>query len=497
MKRLNKYTNVLGVAAIACTLTACNLDPEVTEYVTQERHNEMISDPETQPAIAKAAMSGIYSITQEFYSSHDDFGLRAFQMATDVMCEDVAYLDWNWWKFDYKIAFNQAGWRRTRATWGIFYGIISKVNKHLETYFANDSNDPAVLAAKGEALALRGVSYFHLVNFYQHTYKGHEKALGVPLTLKSTDKDLPRATVEDVYKQIIADLSFEVEHGVNTATHTDMDRSVAAAYLAKVYAQMENWPMVEKYAVIAQEGGASDIVSVPGRAWDIKQADILWGYDVNGQNATLWASFWSHIDQFIPFYAGSGNKLLVHSLLYKKIPETDSRRKLWVNLEEYKSLADGFKAKSYNKKVKMEDYDQLKFISGEEKTEQDYCFIRVQDPILLEIEALVEQGKLNEAKTKLTAFAKERNPKFVAPNTQEELRQEVRFQRRIELWFEGTNWFDMKRWKLPIDRTGKGTNHHVTVRKVTKTDSNTFYHALPQRELDANKNLVQNKLTDD
>ncbi|MFR5269905.1 MAG: RagB/SusD family nutrient uptake outer membrane protein [Hoylesella buccalis] len=55
-----------------------------------------------------------------------------------------------------------------------------------------------MLAAKGEALALRGIAYFHLVNFYQHTYKGHEAALGVPLALKSTDQNLPRATVQEV-----------------------------------------------------------------------------------------------------------------------------------------------------------------------------------------------------------------------------------------------------------------------------------------------------------
>lgn len=147
----------------------------------------------------------------------------------------------------------------------------------------------------------------------------------------------------------------------------------------------------------------------------------------------------------------------------------------------------------------------MKFIAGEAGMEQDYCFIRVQDPILLEIEALVELGELGDAQTKLTAFARKRDPEFKAPATQDELRKEVRFQRRIELWGEGTNWFDMKRWKETIDRTkgytikdknGKDiqvvSNHKESARKVMRTDDKNFLHKLPIKEINANKNLVQN-----
>ncbi|MFR5269904.1 MAG: hypothetical protein ACLTGI_03405 [Hoylesella buccalis] len=52
------------------------------------------------------------------------------------------------------------------------------------------------------------------------------------------------------------------------------------------------------YAKIAAEGG-SDKVTEPARGWDIGQADILWGYDINSQNSTLWASYWSHMGPFL------------------------------------------------------------------------------------------------------------------------------------------------------------------------------------------------------
>ncbi len=493
-KNIYKLALVTVLPVLAWSCQDDFLDAEVTRNVTQERHNELIQDSENAPKVAKAAIAKTYEVFQQSFPSrggHDSFGLRAFQLATDMMCEDITIGGPQWFMYDYQQINNEPNYRRTHTTWGIYYSIISKINLHLETFFAKESKEPAILAAKGEALAIRGIAYFYLVNFYQHTYKGHEKDLGVPLTLKSTDSNLPRATVQEVYDQIIKDLTFAVEHATETGEHTDVDRSVAAAYLAKVYAQMEDWQNVEKYADIAIKGGA-DIVSAPGRSWSIGEGDILWGYDVNAQTSTLWASFWSHMDQMLPRgYAAGGDHKMIHNLLYDKIPVNDSRRKLWVNNTDFPEVAKQLKSTSPNETLEMNDFDQLKFVAGNAQLEQDYCFLRVQDPILLKIEAEAELGNVAGAKTLLEEFVKKRNPDFVAPSGKDELIEEIRFQRRIELWGEGTNWLDMKRWKLPIDRTGTGTNHWQ--KNLINTDDNNFYHKIPQGEIEANPNLVQNK----
>lgn len=490
---MNKYIKLIVILAAVTPFWSCGddfLDADVTQYVTQERHEEMISDPNVAPNVSKAALAQTYAIFQEFWASHDDFGLKAFQLATDVMCEDVITGP-NWFRFDYMLENRESNYRRTNSTWKQNYSIISKVNLHLETYFAQDSDDPAIKEAKSEPLALRGIAYFNLVNFYQHTYKGHENSLGVPLTLKTTDDKLPRATVQEVYNQIIADLTFAVENGPETSNRTDADRFVAAAYLAKVYAQMEDWANVAKYAAIAKNGG-TDIVSAPGRDWSIAAADMLWGYDVNTQNSTLWASYWSHMDQFLArgYAAGGTAKKSIFNALYNKLPQNDSRRKLWVNNEQFPDIVKQMKAGDKNGAVKMEDFDQLKFVAGDAGMEQDYCFIRVQDPILLEIEAKIELNQLAEASALLKDFVSKRNPNFELPTSQEELRKEVRFQRRVELWAEGTNWFDMKRWKQTIDRTVQGTNHWSQF--VCRTDEPKFYHMLPISEIEANPLLKQN-----
>lgn len=63
-----------------------------------------------------------------------------------------------------------------------------------------------------QALALRAFYYYLLVNYYGAPYNYDKNALGVPLKLDSGMREeseilLTRNTVEEVYKQIIADLN--------------------------------------------------------------------------------------------------------------------------------------------------------------------------------------------------------------------------------------------------------------------------------------------------
>lgn len=484
---MKKYILLISSAIIVTFLAGCGdnfIDSDSNAYVTNERKLELIKDPVVLKNISTASLASSYIVFQDAWSSHDDFGLRAYQLASDLMCEDMTMSKGGWFQFDAQADNHQAPYRRTHSTWRFLYKIISNANLVLYEYFNTESTDTDVLALKAEPMAMRGIAYFYLVNAYQHTYVGNESALGVPLMLNPMDGNLARSTVKEVYEQIISDLTFAVEHGVATDIRTDIDKAVAAAYLAKVYAQMENWAKVEEYAVIAQTGGV-DKVTTTGRAFAIGDEDVLWGNDVNATTSTLYASFPSHMDYTCPKgYARNGVHKLIHNLLYEKIPVGDSRRSLWLNASEFPEIFNKYKAYG------AMDYDQAKFLTSV-GFEADYIYIRVQDPILLEIEALIEQNKLSDAKTKLTAFVKKRYPAFVTPDTQAELREEVRFQRRIELWGEGTNLHDMKRWKLSINRLDPNTNH---LYKFSASISDARYrYEIPQQEIEANPLLEQNK----
>lgn len=513
--KMKKYIALAGLALALPLATSCSkefLDPPVVDYVTEEHRVNLVSDPAVLEDIIDASLSASYSVFQDYWSSHDDFGLKAFQLATDMYGEDIAYRG-GWFSFDYMYDNFEADYRRTNSTWSQFYDVIAKSNLLLRDYFKDaKEDDAAVRKSKAKPLALRGISLYYLVTFYQANYQLNPDALGVPIPLKPEDEFLARSTVKEVYQQILDDLSYAVENGeVTSDTRTDADRAVAAAYLAKAYADMADWANAEKYAKIAQEGGSDAVLKYPP-SWSIMNGDVLWGFDVTPVTSTSWASFYAHMDPTIAFYAGkSGQRKYIYNWLYDQMGEQDVRRTLFVNSKDNPSIAKENGFEPYEVEEKQEDgttkkrlvdfeYTALKYKTTE-AANTDYIFLRVQDPILLEIEALNEQGKTAEAATKLNAFVTKRDPGFVASATQEELRNQIRIQRRIELWGEGTSFNDFKRWNIDVDRTkvlfkgedGKEhttSNHGFLVQKNLNAPRNI--HLLPQREINNNKKLVQN-----
>lgn len=502
----------LAVATLG-VMSSCSkefLDPEVTDYVTAEQLQEFRKDASMVEKLSQASLAATYNDLEAYWSSHDDFGLKALQLSMDLLTEDMPYVGLNadWFYYDYQLDNLKANYRRTSSTWDMFYDIVSTCNIVLRDYFPEDVTDEAILSLKAEPLAMRGIAFFYLVNFYQANYKGHESAMGVPLTLTPEDGNLPRATVKEVYDRIIRDLTFAVEHGEVTAPHTDADKAVAAAYLAKAYASMEDWANTEKYAHIALEGAEDKVPDMP-MGWTIGAADVLWGYDVTSNTTTYWASFYSHMDPTVPNYAGRGQEKGIYNWLYQQMGPRDVRRKLFIDVTLHPDIAMtygyGYKEVKDDKgevvdKIIIHDHDYyaLKFVSPE-GTESDYIFLRVQDPLLLEIEAINEQGRTAEAAKMLNEFMQKRDPDYKAPADQAALREQIRINRRIELWGEGSTWFDFRRWDILSDRnkvtilpdgTKQETNHPYVVDPYSLNDLK-YIHLLPQREVNNNKELKQ------
>lgn len=469
--KLYKFLPVLAFAA----LTGCSsdyFDDVETPYITQKQKEELTGDPAALPRIVKAELESVYKVLIEYdlngNTAHDFFGIKAIHLATDLMGEDMVQTAHHHFGFDYNLENREAPYRRTRLMWTFFYKVIASSNDFIVKYLNDEAKmTPELEAVKAEVLTLRGWAYYHLVNLYQQTYKGNETAPGVPLSLPGTPAKLPRAKVEDVYKQIVADLTYGVEKGMITdGNHLDADKRVAAAYLAKTYAAMEDWSNTEKYAKTAI-GGAS--IAFPTNFNKVDNDDVLWGYDINEQTSTVYASFFSHMDSTIPGYAGAlGVFKAIHNKLYDQIPDTDVRKAWW---------------SAGNK------YANVKFKSPNDFT-GDYIYIRTADPYLLYVEALEAQGKVEQAVTALKNFLTPRGVSESVEANQGNLRDFIRLQRRIELWGEGTAHFDQKRWKIGVNRDKEGTNHRTKVNLAPGAAE--FVYQIPKAEMDQNDLLEQN-----
>nr|WP_315124474.1 RagB/SusD family nutrient uptake outer membrane protein [uncultured Capnocytophaga sp.] len=485
---MKKYIIPLAFVG-ALSFTSCskdNFDPDVNQYLTDERRQELNKNPEIATKLIQGELNGIYDNNIDAEES-DVFGLKSIHLATDLSGLDMVLASWHWFGYDYYWNSRKADYPRPAFTWQFLYKQISAINKVFVSYFAEVPTDERLFQKYAELKSLRAVYYYYLVNLFQFSYKGNEDKLGVPLVLKPSDTHLPRATVAQVYDQILADFAVVDDPRFKTTSlKTDVDKTVAAAFLAKVYAHREEWDKVAQYAQVVMQTEGVDYTSladVQAGKWDISMTSWLWGYNITQQTTSQWSSFYSNIDNTIGGYAGgSGAYKNIYSLLYNQIPDSDVRKQIYANTTLFPDIANRYE---------FPDYVSLKYAT-DDRFLGDYCFIRVEDPFLLYVEALVEQNKLGEAKTALESFVQQyRDPSYtLSATTQAEMREEVRFQRRVELWGEGTSFFDFKRWHLGADRTAAGSNHVFKV--DTPANSSNWVYQIPKSEMESNPNMQQN-----
>lgn len=140
--------------------------------------------------------------------------------------------------------------------WQEMYKNINQTNIIIDNIDESAGPEKQKLSVKGQALAIRALSYFHLIQNYQQTYVIAKDKPGVLLRLSQEDPiDLPRASVEDVYQQIVKDL-LEAKTLLTDFQRPEpwmIDEYVASGILARVYLVMNEWDKAYKEAEFVYE----------------------------------------------------------------------------------------------------------------------------------------------------------------------------------------------------------------------------------------------------
>ena len=111
--------------------------------------------------------------------------------------------------------------------------------------------------------------------------------------------------------------------------------------------------------------------------------------------------------------------------------------------------------------------------------------MRVEEMYLIKAEAEAMSGQ--DGKKTLEDFIKKyRNEGYVVSNS--DIQEEVFLQRRIELWGEGLNWFDVMRLNKGVDRRGAGFPNDNMIFNIAPTDPILLW-PIPQAEIQANQAL--------
>ncbi len=135
--------------------------------------------------------------------------------------------------------------------WNAAYLTINRANVFLAGVEANKAilkDDKLAANYLGEARLIRAVSYFSLLSLYARPFAdGNGSKLGVPLRITAQtgpgDNDLARATVAQVYAQILDDLNFAeqnlpLNYSSAFLNTTRAHRNTAIAFKTRIYLHM-------------------------------------------------------------------------------------------------------------------------------------------------------------------------------------------------------------------------------------------------------------------
>lgn len=231
---MKKILTIIGAFSVLI-LTSCNsfLDLTPTNSVVASSSLTTVNE-------ATVAMNGIYN--RMTYLSY--YGQRMTKYA-DMRGGDL-YVPSSGRSDDALFLFTHDQTRSNfGAMWDVIYKVIMLSNNvisniesgNVKTY--STSEETSLNDIKGQALAIRALAHFDLVRLYglPYTKQGAPASLGVPVvtSVLPAQEKLARNTVEEVYNQVIGDLTSAIPLLKATKVNGKINQYAARALLSRVY----------------------------------------------------------------------------------------------------------------------------------------------------------------------------------------------------------------------------------------------------------------------
>ncbi len=354
-----------------------------------------------------------------------------------------------------------------RDYWLNGYEVSNQANIVLASLavFEDDSERNRV---EGEAKFLRGLIYFDLARLFGQTYEagGGNTQLGVPIIIKAVlnpdDITSPsRDTVEEVYNQVIADLG-EAYDLLPNSNDIFADKYAAQALLARVYLQQGNYTAARDAADDVLQNSGHTLTATYDVAFNNDQDsnEDIFAWQITAQDPNETQGGTEGTNEMNTFWAGqdfggrSGNPdVSVNSSFFTIFDDSNDTRSLFF----------------YNNTVGV----------ATTKWQSQFAnipFLRVAEMHLIRAESNFRLGT-SVGLPPLDEINALRDRSNAAPLMAITL-QDIIDERKRELAFEGFALHDIKR----LQGTVGALNY----------DDNFLVMPIPQRERDANPELMQN-----
>ncbi|MBX2930790.1 MAG: RagB/SusD family nutrient uptake outer membrane protein [Chitinophagaceae bacterium] len=498
MKHILKKSLAITIALSVVTLVGCKKDYLETSPSDAVTEQQIYSNTADIIPVLDGAYLTLFEFATNGTTGHDNYGQKAVDLANDLLGQDMVVHSqgYGWFNRDYQYTewlLPTPANRRSDIVWYLYYNLIKTANAIIANVDGSNGDPVVKESLKGQAFGLRAYAYYYLINNYQQTYKGNETKPGVPIYTADATEGGPRGTVQETYDQIKADLDAAetLLTGKARTSKVNMDVQVIKGFKARVALLQEDWATAATNASQARAGynfmSPTQYTSFTAFS-TLSSPEVMWGSLIPNDQATIYASFMSHMDVRAQGYAALGGQKKITKTLYDQISGSDIRKAV-------------FTAPGAGSGANVE-YNQRKFqLPATGSWAADYIYMRSAEMYLIEAEALAKQGNDAGARTALETLVQARFPGYSAGSLSgTNLLNEIYLQRRIELWGEGFSLLDIKRLHTGLNRP-TGTDNHGGLNSTGNPNLNpivytlpdadpTFLMRIPQRELDSNGNMT-------
>lgn len=510
----------ISITLLTLLFSGCNdLDtlPQGDNVTSKQKEEVYANNPERAEAGVNAIFAQFNQYTPNYSAlgnstRHNDIGYPSIMLFTDANGTDVVTDDngYNWTGNSLDFTDRSITSNEAQIVWNDLYSIIYTANNVIGSIDA-ESDDPQIHFYLAQGLAARAFSYFNLAQLYQFNYVGNESKPCVPIITNENSNQAAlegalRSTVGEVYALINSDISTAIEllENAQSAGVTRKDKryiSLAVAYgiRARINLTMQKWADAASdasNAINASDAVPAEITDVNKPAFmDISEKDWMWGIIIAETDRVVTSGIvnWiSHMGSLNYGYANFSGGRQINRALYETIPASDVRKGWWLDENrESPNLSPDFisavAAYGYGPftQVKFAPYNNVARTST---NANDIPLMRIEELYLVKAEAEAMGG--GGGTTTLVDFVKTyRDPEYSFSSTAPaEVQEEVYRQRRIELWGEGLNWYDIMRLNKPVDRRGGGFPNATMVFNIP-AGSPLLLWRIPEKEIQANPAL--------
>ncbi len=541
----NYINKIFGCAILASAtlLASCGSDYLETKPTASVSSTEAVATTD----MAYKALNGIarcqttqhYAFTQGFAGEN-----AIMRLYENLPSQNYNY---NYYASGWAPIHNQTFHNRTSTiydayAWYYYYQLIGQANRIIAHIDAATGSDEDKKFIKASALAFRAYSYEKLIHYYCYRWQDSNNGAsqGVVLRLDESTGDAPFATLAETVAQIYKDCQEAItlfgESGIDRPADQVWipNANVAHAVYARAALFSQDYQTAVDQAKLAKKGyplmsndsyaaGFCEPTSewIMGSYGDDSENNFYWSYGTQGACNGYYAKAEGN-----PIGAGT----IGHELI-SRIPNNDARKQNFLTEDKFPDLdltkespyyytfgilgmmddniyeqADSI-VKAHQAKGLTTPYQagfyyldaNLKFYVKDQPGVGYVPFIRSSEMVLIEAEANYFLGKTAEAQAALVELnaTSGRNPEYTCTKTGEELLSEIQDYRCLELWGEGFEWSDFKRWNKAVVRKSfaDGGNAHQSVAITIKPeDGNKWTWGVPLNETDYNADATAPKI---